>query len=60
MIIIHIEASRLVIIVSTYKYLTSFGGSFKTYEISTICLLAVYSVYTVILGLLVNLIYNKI
>ncbi len=53
MIIMHIVAYLAIIIVNVLAYAT-YNDSLRKYEISTICNLAVYSVCTVIFGVIVN------
>jgi hypothetical protein len=53
MIIMHIIAYLALIIVNVLAYFFYFGTS-GAYEISAICNLAVYSVCTLIFGLIVN------
>ncbi len=53
MIIMHTVAYLAIIIVNVLSYLT-YNDSLRAYEISVICTLAVYSVCTVIFGLIVN------
>ena len=53
MIIMHIVSYLAIIIVNALQYLFYYR-SFREYEISTICLLAVTSVCNLIFGLIVN------
>ncbi len=53
MISMHIVAYLAIIIVNAFQYL-AYNRGLIAYEIANICLLAVYSVCTVIFGLIVN------
>jgi hypothetical protein len=54
MIIMHIVAYLSIIISNANSYVTFSKSTLRAYEISTICNLAVYSVCTVIFGVIVN------
>jgi hypothetical protein len=53
MIIMHIIAYLVIIIANVQSFVAN-SDSLRAYEISAICNLAVYSVSTVIFGLIVN------
>ena len=53
MILMHIVAYLVIIIVDVLSYVI-FNDSLRAYEIYEMCYLAVYSVCTVILGVIVN------
>ena len=54
MIIMHIVAYLAIIIVNILSYVATMKDGLRAFEISTICNLAVYSVCTVIFGVIVN------
>ena len=54
MIIMHIVAYLAIIIVNALSYVTYLMDGLRAWEITTICNLAVISVCTVIMGLIVN------
>ena len=53
MIIMHIVAYLVIIIANVLSYV-AYNDSFRAYEIYWMCTLAVYSVCTVIFGVIVN------
>jgi len=57
--IMHILAFLVVIIIDSLQFTIDDNGS-KSFEIYTICLLAVYSLATIILGLIVNKLVTEI
>ncbi len=54
MILMHIVAYLAIIIVNVLAYVTYFKTGLRAFEISSMCNLAVYSVCTVIFGVIVN------
>ncbi len=54
MIIMHIVAYLFIIIINVLSYVANKKDTSKAYEIKTICYFAVYSVCTVIFGVIVN------
>ncbi len=60
LILLHIVAYMFIILVNISQTAATYKGGLRAFQISTICLLAVYSVCDLIFGLIVNTILTKI
>ena len=59
-ITMHIFAYLFLVIANAIEYVTYFKDGLKAYEISVICNLVVYSICTLIFGIIVNQIATKL